>query len=147
MKILLIIFLISVLLFACARNITENEQNIPSGEIKETVQEPINGENVKEFNMVIEHRAYTPNSFTVKKGDKVRFLAIAAPGTSSHNHGITIDEFNINVAVLKEDVNNPEIIEFVADKAGTFEIYCMPCWDGPFGKGHPEIKATLVVEE
>lgn len=99
---------------------------------------------VKEFNVTISHTSYSPASFRVNVGDTVRIYAVAAPGTASHNHGITIDEYNVNVAVTSE--TNPAQIVFVADRAGTFDIWCKTCWDGPFGKGHPDIRATLVVK-
>ena len=104
---------------------------------------------LKEFNVVISHTSYSPNRFEVNKGDTVRFSALAAPGTGtesglSHNHGMTIDEYNINQAVTSE--KTPTTIEFLADKSGTFSIYCKTCWDGPYGRGHPDIRATLIVE-
>lgn len=98
----------------------------------------------KEFRVVIGHTSYKPDSFTVKRGDRIKLLATVASGTAGHNHGVTIDEFNVNEAVTTED--NPKAIEFTADKAGTFSIWCKTCWDGPFGKGHPDIRAKLVVE-
>ncbi|MBI2971800.1 MAG: cupredoxin domain-containing protein [Candidatus Aenigmarchaeota archaeon] len=101
---------------------------------------------VKEFRVTVSHTFYSPSSFIVTKGDTVRLLAVAAPGTSSHNHGIAIDEYAINQPVTVEDASNPVTIEFVADKAGSFRIYCKPCWDGPFGRNHPDIQATLVVQ-
>lgn len=99
---------------------------------------------VKEFRVIISHTGYNPNVFTVKMGDTIKFLATAAPGTGFHNHGITIDEYGINQAVTSE--TNPITIQFVANKVGTFSIWCKTCWDGPFGRGHPDIRATLVVE-
>ena len=105
-----------------------------------------NTEAVKEFSVEIAHTSYKPNIFKVSVGDKVKFKAIAAQGTSSHNHGITIDEFNVNKAVTTEDASNPVIIEFVADKKGRFLIYCKTCEEGQFGKSHPKITATLNVE-
>ena len=98
----------------------------------------------KEFQVTIGHTFYNPRTFESNVGDTVRFLALAAQGTAAHNHGITIDEFDVTQAVTSED--NPVIIEFVADKRGTFEIYCAPCWEGPYGRGHPDIRATLVVK-
>lgn len=111
-------------------------------------QPPATG--VKEFAMIISHTSYSPDKFTVNKGDTVRFLANAAKGTGAqsgfdHNHGITIDEFDVNQAVPTEVGNPPVVIQFVADKAGEFRIYCKTCLDGPFGANHPAIQATLVV--
>ncbi|MBI4450357.1 cupredoxin domain-containing protein [Candidatus Woesearchaeota archaeon] len=111
-----------------------------------TLQGTVAPEGAKEFNVTVVHTFYNPSSFAVNKGDTVRFLAVAATGQGFHNHGIAIDEYGINQAVTTEDTNNPVKIEFVADKAGTFRIYCKTCWDGPFGRGHPDIQATLVVK-
>ena len=98
----------------------------------------------REFNLVIMHTRYEPTSFTVNQGDTVRILAKTSPGTESHMHGVTIDEYGINQLVASSDTTVP--IEFVADKAGSFTIYCKTCWDGPFGQGHPPIQATLTVQ-
>ncbi|MBI4175698.1 MAG: cupredoxin domain-containing protein [Candidatus Aenigmarchaeota archaeon] len=98
----------------------------------------------KTFSVTIGHTSYSPASFEANRGDTVRFLAKVAAGTESHNHGITIDEYGINEAVTSS--TEAKAIEFVADKAGTFSMYCKTCWDGPFGRGHPDIRATLVVK-
>ena len=100
----------------------------------------------KEFQVTIGHTFYNPRTFEANVGDTVRFLAIAAQGTAAHNHGITIGAFGVDQAVTTEDANNPIDIEFVADKSGTFDIYCATCWEGPYGRGHPDIRATLVVK-
>lgn len=110
----------------------------PGGEIS-----PPAAPGVKEFELTIFHTRYEPASFSVNKGDTVRILARTSPGTESHVHGVTIDEYNINQAVTSS--TDPATIEFTADKAGTFTIYCRTCYDGPFGRGHPDIRATLSV--
>jgi plastocyanin len=103
----------------------------------------------KVFNMVISHTRIDPSTIEVSLGDTVRINALSAPGTGvesgfSHNHGVAIDEYGINVATTSEVT--PTSIDFVADKAGTFTIYCKTCWDGPFGHQHPDIRATLIVK-
>ena len=98
----------------------------------------------REFKLTIDHSSgYTPNTFSVNMGDKVRILAIS--NQPSHNHGITIDAYNINKAVLKTSFSDPEVIEFVANKAGTFDIYCKTCDTGPLG-AHPWMKGTLEIK-
>ena len=57
---------------------------------------------------------------------------------------MTIDEFGIDEAVIDE--REPKVIEFIAVKKGSFKIYCAPCWEGPYGRGHPDIEATLIVK-
>ncbi|MBI4018165.1 MAG: hypothetical protein HY517_04400 [Candidatus Aenigmarchaeota archaeon] len=101
---------------------------------------------VKQFSMIIGHTFYNPATLTVDKGDTVVIKAVAAPGTASHLHGITIDEYGVNEAVATEDTNNPQIIQFVADKEGFFTIYCKTCWSGPYGRGHPDIRGVLEVK-
>lgn len=119
----------------------------PSEIIPAPQQSPQPG--TSQFSVTIAHTAYSPSTFEVAAGDTVRFIALAAKGTGaesgfSHNHGITIDEYEINAAVPSE--TTPTMITFVADKAGTFSVYCRTCWDGPFGREHPDIRATLVVK-
>ncbi len=106
---------------------------------------------VKEFSVTIFHTSYSPKTFEVNLGDPVRISAISGPGLESHKHGITIDAYNINRAARTTDPNNPEVIEFVADKRGTFTIYCKTCNDADGFKGisnidHPDIRATLIVK-
>ena len=103
---------------------------------------PTAGE-VKEFTIAITHTSgYSPNTFTVNKGDTVRFLATSDP--IAHKHGIAIDELGVNVEVTKSPSQSPQAIEFVADEAGSFRIYCKTCESGPLG-AHPWITGTLTV--
>ena len=116
----------------------------------DTGLDPNEDPQVREFDLLIFHTRYQPNSFTVNKGDTVRIFAKTVPGTGVeggfvHNHGVTSDEYRINEAVTSEQ--NVNVIEFLADQAGTFSIRCMTCWDGPFGRGHPDIRAILIVQE
>ncbi len=99
---------------------------------------------VMEFTIKITHSGgYSPKTFTVNKGDTVKFLANSDP--VSHKHGIAIDEFNINIEVAKTPSQTPQVIEFVADEAGSFTIYCKTCEDGPLGP-HPWMTGTLTVD-
>ena len=106
---------------------------------------------VKEFNITAKNWQFTPAEITVNKGDTVRILATTPKGQEIHKHGFTIDEYGINAAVQSSDEANPVKIEFVADKAGTFKIYCKTCNDddgfkGKFGSTHPVIQGTLEVK-
>src|SRR3989344_4279663 len=103
------------------------------------------GGGTKTIPITIQHTGYVPETITVNKGDHVKLLINTAIGTSKHNHGITIDEYAINQAILTEDKNTPVVIEFDATKAGTFRIWCKTCEQGIFGAEHPKIEGTLVV--
>lgn len=111
-----------------------------------------NNDGVIEFKLLAPHAVYTfydengkilPFGITVKKGDRVRFLATS--DLLKHNHGVTIDEYGINEIISTEDEKNPKVIEFTADKSGTFRIWCKTCLTGIFGP-HPGMEATLDVE-
>ncbi len=108
-----------------------------------TPSPPSSGE-TKEFKITIEHSGgYSPNKISVSKGDTVKILAIS--NQPSHEHGITIDAYNINKAVLKSSFADSDIIEFTADKSGAFEMYCKTCETGPL-LAHPWMKGTLEVK-
>ena len=81
--------------------------------------------------------ATDPTTITVNKGDIARIITNDLQ--PSHNHGITIDAFGVNVVT-----SNDPTIQFVANQTGTFKIYCGPCLNGPLG-AHPWMVGTLVV--
>lgn len=150
MKWIVILILSLVFVYGCANQQVQNSAEVTildvgqEGDDIEVVTTNAAG-SVKEFDVVIGHTFYRPDDFVVKRGDTVRFSAVVAAGTGNHNHGITIDEYGINQAVTSE--SEAVVVEFAADKSGTFSIWCKTCWEGPFGRGHPDIRATLTVEE
>ena len=73
---------------------------------------------------------YTPETITLKKGDKVKIVI----NNEDTKHGIVIPELGIS---------GVESVEFTADKTGTFEFKC-PTY---CGEGHREMKGTLIIEE
>jgi cytochrome c oxidase subunit 2 len=90
----------------------------------------------REFTMTAKDSGFDPDMITVKKGEKVRLIITA----TDCEHEFRLDAFDI-IQVLKK--GDPEIIEFTASKAGTFEFKCsVYC-----GLGHRKMKGKLVVEE
>ena len=61
---------------------------------------------------------FTPNVIKAKKGDTVR-LIFKSTGAI---HNLVIDEFGIETNKIGD--GEEEEVEFVVDKAGTFEYYC-----------------------
>lgn len=60
---------------------------------------------------------YSPATFVAKKGEKVR---LHIHNTTDMPHGLSITEFQV-----AETVNPKEnVIEFVADKEGLFDVFC-----------------------
>jgi plastocyanin len=73
---------------------------------------------VREFAVTGANFTFSPAELRAKVGDTVRITFTNAEGF----HDLVIDEFKVATKQLK--ANESEMVEFVADKAGTFEYYC-----------------------
>jgi cytochrome c oxidase subunit II len=91
---------------------------------------------VHEIQVTLRKYEFSPSSLRVRKGEQVRLIMVAA----DHDHGFKLDDFNVNQKVLK---GTTVIVEFTADKAGTFQFRC----SSVCGLGHRNMKGTLVVED
>ncbi len=67
------------------------------------------------------NNVWTPGTYVVNKGEKVRFKLFNRVKADPNVHGFAIDEFNVKVDVYRD---KPETVEFVADKVGIFRIWC-----------------------
>lgn len=88
---------------------------------------------VREFKSVnIEvkgNKIWTPSFFVVKKGDKVKITLINT--AESGVHAFEIDGYpSTKTSVNNKDGDNSKTVEFTADKAGIFRIFC------PMHAGH-----------
>jgi len=88
---------------------------------------------------VIQMRAFQfnfdPNPVIVIEGDKVKLVVTSTDVT----HGFSIAEFGVNVQLFP---GRPSIIDFTADKSGTYIFYCsVPC-----GAGHRSMRGRLIVK-
>lgn len=63
--------------------------------------------------------AYMPKEIRVKAGTKVRIEGDSETLTGGMNT-VIIDGYNVRKVIAPED----NVIEFVADKTGTFKMYC-----------------------
>lgn len=91
---------------------------------------------VREFDVVAEKFAFTPERIEVTLGDRVRVTVRSADTT----HGWAIEAFDVDALARKG--GRPETVEFVAERAGTFEITCSEYC----GRGHKRMKGVLVVK-
>ncbi len=92
-------------------------------------------EDVKEIFVTAKQFEFTPNPIKVKKGDKVILHVKSIDVT----HGFQIPEYDINKPIKPGETVD---IEFIADKPGTFTVYCsIFC-----GEGHPRMRGQLIVE-
>ncbi|OGI95761.1 hypothetical protein A2917_00385 [Candidatus Nomurabacteria bacterium RIFCSPLOWO2_01_FULL_42_17] len=73
---------------------------------------------VREFTVVGQNFSFTPSLLTVQKGDRVKIIFKNENGF----HDFKIDEFGI--ATQQAQSPNTGVLEFTADKIGSFEYYC-----------------------
>lgn len=90
---------------------------------------------VKEFTVTGQNFSFTPAMITVKKGDKVKITFQNVSGF----HDFRIDEYGVATKQTKSPAT--EVLEFTADKAGSFEYYCSVGTHQSMG-----MKGTLRVE-
>lgn len=73
--------------------------------------------NVKEFTVTGSSFKFDPATLAVNKGDKVKVTFKSAGGF----HDFVIDEFNVKSKIIG---SGQDVVEFTADKSGTFNYYC-----------------------
>ena len=93
-------------------------------------------QSVHEIEVTLRKYEFSPGSLRVRKGEQVKLVMVAA----DHDHGFRLDDFNVNQKTPK---GTTVVVEFTADKAGTFQFRC----SSVCGLGHRNMKGTLVVEE
>lgn len=78
---------------------------------------------------------FVPDPIVVNLGEKVRLVVTSIDVT----HGLAISKFKINLSIAP---GKAQSAEFIADKKGTFQIYCS-VYCGP---GHGHMHGSLVVK-
>ncbi len=78
---------------------------------------------------------FSPNSITVKKGEKIRIVFKNTDGM----HDFKVDELNIATAMVES--GQEDFVEFTPDKTGSFEFYCSIGNHRAMG-----MKGTLIVQ-
>lgn len=107
-----------------------------SGAMKSEAESASGGmEKPVEISVSAKRWKFDPSIIAVKKGDRVK-LSIQSIDVT---HGFSIPDFNVN-ETLKP--NETTIVEFTADKTGTFTFACSVFC----GSGHSTMKGTLIVE-
>ena len=91
---------------------------------------------IHEIQLTLRKYEFSPSSLRVRKGEQVRLIMAAV----DHDHGFKLDDFDINQKIPK---GTTVVVEFIADKAGTFQFRC----SSVCGLGHRNMKGTLVVED
>lgn len=111
------------------------EEEAMEEKMGEVMEETIVAPAVKSFNVTAKQWEFVPAVITVEQGDIVNLLV----NSVDVDHGIAISAFGVNEQLAPGTVT---AIEFVADKKGTFSMFCnVFC-----GSGHGSMKATLIVQ-
>lgn len=66
-------------------------------------------------------KLWVPATLVVKKGERVRVKLINKVKSDPNVHGFAIPDFGVKVDVYRD---KPETVEFTADKAGLFKVWC-----------------------
>ena len=87
------------------------------------------------FEMIASRFRFEPETVEVTEGERVRLIL----RSTDTEHGFSVKKLNLKVAVPK--TGEPVTVEFVADKAGTYEFKCSEYC----GSGHGRMKGRIVV--
>jgi cytochrome c oxidase subunit 2 len=87
------------------------------------------------FEMTASRFRFEPETVEVTEGERVRLIL----RSTDTEHGFSVKKLNLKVAVPK--TGEPITVEFVADKAGTYEFKCSEYC----GSGHGRMKGRIVV--
>ncbi len=126
----ILVFSLFIIIFLAGCGKTEVKESLSDGKEETLVDE------IKEFNVIAKQWEFVPNVIEVNKGDKVRLKVTSVDVT----HGIGLPDFGVDSVRLPP--NETKIVEFVADKTGTFNtmictVFC--------GSGHNDMKGSIVV--
>jgi len=124
-KTIILLVSISILVSACSSyKFQENNQDnmisseTPNSNMMTEETGMMSESSMKEFTIHGSSFEFDKLELKVKKGDKVRITFIS----DDIGHNLFIDEFNVRTNVVSS--GSSETVEFVADKEGTFDIYC-----------------------
>jgi cytochrome c oxidase subunit 2 len=92
-------------------------------------------DDVKTIDVVASRFQWEPATISVTHGDRIRLRLRSADDL----HSIAIKAFRVKVAIPKG--GEPAIVEFVADRIGTFPFTCAEYC----GTGHGRMKGKLIV--
>lgn len=150
--VVLVLILLGIVVFAGKNKVenidTENNEDVTADSVSNVnSDEKIPDENgtavntsttsdvVKDIVVTAKNFSFTPSTITVNQGEKVRVTFKNTEGF----HDFVVEGYGAATKQLKAPAE--EVIEFTADKAGTFEYYCSVGTHRQMG-----MKGTLVVK-
>lgn len=121
----MVLFVGAVVIAGCANQ--QSAQNSPATSVQST------GE-VKEFTITAKRWSFSPSTITVNQGDTVKLKITSIDVT----HGFSLPTFGVNANL---NPGQETVVEFTADKKGTFGFRCFVVC----GSGHGGMSGRIVV--
>lgn len=115
--------------------VEDSMQASPTSAMEDSASEAAKMQEVKEFTVTGAAFKFNPTEIRVKKGDRVKVTFKSVGGF----HDFVVDEYGVATKQLAS--GQEEVVEFTADKAGTFEFYCSVANHRAMG-----MKGNLIVE-
>ncbi len=136
--IVILIIVSAFVYFKNSANAPENTgiiNNPPPPSSQETAPPEPPVSSTKTVDIVGKSFSFSPSAISVKKGDPVHINFSDSDGF----HDLVIDEYNVRTERI--NTGGQSSVDFIADKAGTFEYYCSVA-------NHRErgMKGTFIVE-
>ena len=135
------IFILFLLIISGCSHKKDNEKikeltNTQESNLNDTsLIKPIENETIKEINIIAKNWEFQPSQITVNYNDLIR-LKIKSIDVK---RGISIPDFNIHSELIP---NEETIIEFKANKKGTFNFNCSVL----YGPGHRNMNGKITIE-
>lgn len=104
-------------------------ENFPPPSVEE-----VNGKMERTIHVGVRQYVWEPKVIKAKKGELVRLLIHNA----DVKHGLVIPD----LGVYQEIPEDGAVVEFIPDKAGSFEFFCS-VW---CGEGHMEMRGKIIIE-
>ncbi len=134
--IIMLIIGLSIAVFLSYLNIKNTKEPIKEDKPIKNIQGELTKEGVREFNISGMNFEFSQNRMKVKKGEKIRVIFKSTKGY----HDWVLDEFNVRTE--KVEPGKTVSVEFIANKAGTFQYYCSTAEHKKYG-----MTGKLIVEE
>lgn len=109
-----VVLVLGVILIPRLLGDKDNNQSVVESELPEVSS----SETVKEFIVEGGDFKFTPNTYSVNKGDTVKVVFRNVEGM----HDFVLEGFNVKTNVI--EAGNTETVTFTADRVGEFEFYC-----------------------
>lgn len=113
-----VIIIIAGVMYLSRKSSVPSQPIAGETELSTSIPSTPSGSEVKIFNLSAKPFEFSVKEIRVKKGDRVRINLAIEQGM----HDWVLDEFGARTPQLKTGESGT--VEFIADKAGTFEYYC-----------------------